>query len=293
MAKTFRLATTQVKFGWSDAGNPVNPYSDRFDPAAVPAHVEGNIRKQLRLFEQAGRRGADLVVGAEDMQRLGHFGANLDNPSPFLDLVEAIPGPTSRRIGAIAKKYRMLIVACYPEKSGRKFYNTGVLFGRNGRILGRYRKVQLPANEARVFSPGDDFPVFKTDLGNVGIAICYDMMFPEPARCLALNGADLIAHPTMGYGWDEEIGEATIKTRCMDNGVTIVVSCATRSQVVNPWGKILCDALRRRNVVVWADCDPRGRVMQDAHNYASVDSGLADIRERWTKERREIGRAHV
>ncbi len=263
MSKTVRLATTQVKFGWSDAGHPANPYSDRFDPAAVGAHVEGNIRKQLRLFEQAGRRGADFVVGAEDMQRLGHFGANMDDPSPFLDRVETLPGPTSRRVGAIAKKYRMLVVACYPEKAGRKFYNTGVLFGRDGRILGKYRKVLLPASEARIYSPGDGFPVFKTDLGNVGIAICYDMMFPEPVRCLALNGADLIAHPTMGYGWGEEIGEATIKTRCVDNGVTIVVSCGMRSQVVDCWGKILCDAGRRKNVVVFADHDPRARAARE------------------------------
>ncbi len=58
-----------------------------------------------------------------------------------------------------------------------------------------------------------------------------------------------------------------------------------RSQVVNPWGKILCDAGKRKNVVVWADWDPRTRMLQAANNYAAVDAGFADIRERWTKER--------
>ena len=285
MARTFRLATTQVTFGWSDKGHKVNPYSDGFDPAQLPAHVESNTRKQLDLFEEAGREGADIVVGAEDMQRLGHFGTFLDDTSHFRRLVERIPGPTSKRIAAIAKKYRMYIVACYPEKSGTKCYNTGVLFGRDGRILGKYRKVQLPSNETWVYSAGKTFPVFKTDLGNVGISICYDMMFPEPTRCLALNGADLVAHPTMGYGWTEKIGESTIISRAVDNGVTLIVSHSKRSQVVNPWGEILCDAGKRQNVVVFADWDPRTRMEQPANHYGTVGTGIADVRERWTKER--------
>ena len=285
MAKTFRLAVTQVTFGWSDKGHAANLYSEQFDPAELPAHIEANTRRQLDLFEEAGKNGADIVVGAEDMQRLGHFGMFLDDTSHFHRLVETIPGPTSRRIGAVAKKYRMHVVACYPEKSGSKCYNTGVLFGRNGRILGKYRKVQLPAGEDWVYASGKTFPVFRTDLGNVGISICYDMMFPEPTRCLALNGADLIAHPTMGYGWTENIGEATIKSRAVDNGVTIIVSHGKRSQVVNPWGEILCDAGRRHNVVVYADWDPRTRQEQPPNHYATLQTGFADVRERWTRER--------
>ena len=285
MAETFRLAATQVTYGWSDQGHKVNPYSKEFDPAAVPAHVRANTDLQLSLFEEAGKQGADLVVGAEDLQRLGHFGMFLDDTSVFRRLVETIPGPTSKRIAALAKKYRMYVVACYPEKSGGKFYNTGVLFDRAGRIRGRYRKVQLPSNETWVYSPGRAFPVFRTELGNVGISICYDMMFPEPTRCLALNGADLVAHPTMGYGWTEKIGESTIISRAVDSGVTIIVSHGKRSQVVNPWGEILCDAGRRKDVVVFADWDPRAEMEQPPNHYATVQTGIADVRERWTKER--------
>ncbi len=101
MAKTFRLAATQVTFGWSDKGHKANPYSEQFDPAELPAHVEANTRAQLELFEEAGKNGADIVVGAEDMQRLGHFGSFLDDTSHFRRLVETIPAPTSRRIAAI------------------------------------------------------------------------------------------------------------------------------------------------------------------------------------------------
>lgn len=285
MGRTFRLATTQVAFKWDDRGGVVNPYSDDFNPQAVPKHVESNTRQQLLLFERAGKMGADLVVGAEDMQRLGHYGMYLDDTSHFRRLVETIPGPTSKRIGAIAKKHRMYIVACYPEKSGTKYYNTGVLFDRRGRIRGKYRKVQLPASETWVYTPGRKFPVFKTELGNVAIAICYDVMFPEIIRCLALEGADIIAHPTMGYGWTEAIGEVTVRSRAFDNGVTMIVSHGKRSQVVNCWGEILCDAGTRHNVVVTADLDTKAKMAHPPNHYATIQTGIADIRERWTKER--------
>ena len=145
--------------------------------------------------------------------------------------------------------------------------------------------MQLPAGETWVYTPGKTFPVFKTDLGNVGIAICYDVMFPEPVRCLALNGADIIAHPTMGYGWTENIGEATIKTRAADNGVTMIVAHGKRSQVVNCWGEVLCDAGHRRNVVVTADLDTKAGMPHASNHYATIQTGIADVRERWTKER--------
>ena len=286
MTKTFRLASTQVKFTWSDKGGNVNPYSADFDCSAVSAHIEQNTQLQLDLFEKAGKMGADLVVGAEDMQRLGHFGCYLDDVSIFRKLVEPIPGPTSKRVAAIARKHRMHIVACYPEKSGSRYYNTGVLFDRSGRIRGKYRKVQLPASENWVYTPGSKFPVFKTDIGNIGIAICYDLMFPEIIRCLALEGADVVCVPTMGYGWTDDIGEATVKTRAADNGVTMIISCGKRSQVVNHWGEILCDAAHRANVVVTADVDTKSGMMHSANHYATVQSTIADVRERWTKERR-------
>lgn len=285
MGRTYRLATTQVAFKWDDSGGSVNPYSDDFNRDAVPKHIESNTRQQLALFEKAGKMGADLVVGAEDMQRLGHFGSYLDDQSIFKGLVETIPGPTSKRIAAIARKHRMYIVACYPEKSGRRYYNTGVLFDRNGRIRGKYRKVQLPANETWVYTPGTRFPVFKTEMGHIGIAICYDIMFPEIVRCLALSGADIIAHPTMGYGWTEDVGETTVKSRAIDNGVTVIVSHSKRSQVVNCWGEILCDAGRSPNTVVFADLDPKAKMLQPSNCYATVQTGIADVRERWTRER--------
>jgi predicted amidohydrolase len=285
MPETFRLATTQVTFQWDDRRGVVNPWSDDFDADAVGPHIESNIRRQLDLFEEAGRAGADLVVGAEDMQRLGHFGTFLDDTSIFRRHVETIPGPTSKRVAGIARKHRMYIVACYPEKSGSRYYNTGVLFSRSGRIVGKYRKVQLPAGETWVYAPGRSFPVFKTDLGNVGIAICYDIMFPEVVRCLALSGADIIAHPTMGFGWTEDIGEATVKVRAVDNGVTMIVACGRRSMIVDCWGRVLADAGKRKNVVVTADVNTKAGMPQPANHYATVQSGIADVRERWTRER--------
>ena len=285
MAKRYRLASTQCSFIWGPK-RKYNPYDERFEPESVPEKIERNIALQMRLFEEAGRKGADLVVGAEDMQRLGRYGKYLRDPSIFRKLLETIPGPTSRRVAKVAKKHRMYIVACYYEKVGRRCYNTAVLFSRHGRILGKYRKVQLAAGETWFASPGSRFPVFKTELGNIGIATCYDMWFPEVVRCLALEGADIICHPTMGYGWNDDIGECAIKSRCVDNGVHIIVSCSKRSQVVSPWAEILCDAGYQQNVVVFADVDSsRGQVQADDNYETLLAGGIGDVRERIAKER--------
>ncbi len=85
------------------------------------------------------------------------------------------------------------------EKEGSLIYNTGVLMDRGGNIAGKYRKVQLPLAEAEFgVTPGCEFPVFDTDFGKIGILICFDHFFPEPARILSYNGAEIIFVPTIG-----------------------------------------------------------------------------------------------
>ena len=104
-------------------------------------------------------------------------------------------------------------------KKGFGAGNTAFFLGRDGREIGRYHKVQLPVHE-QLKEPGDRFPVFETpDLGGVGMLICYDMVFPETARCMALNGADILFNPTLGGaafgGW--EISRAAFRTRAVEN----------------------------------------------------------------------------
>ena len=285
MAKTYRLAATQPVMGWPRK-RKYNPYEECFDPDSVGENISGNVALQLKLFEEAGRNGADLVVGTEAMCGLGHYGTYLRDQSVFRKHLETIPGPTSRRIAKIAREYRMFIVACYYEKVGRRCYNTAALFGRAGRIVGKYRKVQLTTNERWFCKPGNSFPVFKTELGNIGIVICHDISFPEICRCIGLAGADIICFPTGGYGRTEDIGEACMKTRCVENGVHLIVSHFKRSQIVSPWGEILSDAGHRDNVVVYADIDPKRGQHVEPNNYWTVVTGTSDHRERYMKQRR-------
>ena len=139
-----------------------------------------------------------------------------------------VPGPLQRR-----------------HRAGRPAYNTAFLLGRDGKEIGRYHKVNLPlAEQSR--ARGRRFPVFPTpDLGTVGMLICYDMVFPEAARCLALGGADVVFHPTLGgaaFG-DDDISLAAFRTRAVENFVYLVVAMRGHgSMIISPQGKVLATA---------------------------------------------------
>jgi len=263
-----------------------NPYHKQFDLDALDEHVRATTDKALRMFERAGRKGLDLVLGGEDMQ---HVAGVMPLPPP-LNLLrrysQPVPGPLCERIAAVARRYNMYTAACFFERAGGRYYNTAVMFDGNGRLVGKYRKVHLPPQEACVLTPGRELPVFRTELGKVGFMICYDIMFPETARCLALRGAELLCHPTAGYGWTEPIGDVQLRARAVDNDVSIVVSCTQRSQVVNFWGDVLADAGRRKDVIVHARLDPRQpRRFAPGHAHREL-TGIAQVRGELFRERR-------
>ena len=111
-------------------------------------------------------------------------------------LSEKVPeGFTTRALAELSRKHGMFLVAGIAERDGAKFYNSAVLTGPDG-FIGLYRKTHLFFEEKLWFSPGDTgFPVFPTDAGMIGIMICFDWFFPESMRVLALQGAEVVAHP--------------------------------------------------------------------------------------------------
>lgn len=144
------------------------------------------------LIEQAAEQKADLVVLPET---LTYFGTGLK----FADCAEPIPGPSTDYFGELARRHNLYIVAGLLERDQHLVYNVAALIGPDGKLLGKYRKVTLPRGEIEGgITPGTEYPVFETRFGKVGMMVCYDGFFPEVARELTNNGAEVIAWPVWG-----------------------------------------------------------------------------------------------
>jgi predicted amidohydrolase len=153
-------------------------------------------RDNCRLYEpllaEAARQKADLAVLGEVVPSVG-LGKKVQ------EIAEPIPGPTTEYFGELAKKYNLHIVVSLNERDRHLVYNAAVLLGPDSKLIGKYRKVCLPRGEIEEgVAPGNDYPVFDTRFGKVGLMICYDGFFPEVARELANRGAEVIAWPVWG-----------------------------------------------------------------------------------------------
>jgi predicted amidohydrolase len=151
-----------------------------------------NCRMYERLLADAARQRADLVVLGETITYVG-----LDKRPD--DVAESIPGPSTDYFAGLAKQHNFYIVVGLYERDQHLVYNVAVLIGPDGQIAGKYRKVCLPRDEiANGVTPGDEYPVFDTRFGRLGMMVCYDGFFPEVARELANRGAEVIAWPVWG-----------------------------------------------------------------------------------------------
>lgn len=148
------------------------------------------------LLRKVGEAGADLVVTGEDIANLFDAATYLDDRTIFRNLAQETCGDAHQVLPQVARHYQMHIVARFFELEADKIYNSSVLFGRDGHVIGRYHKVHLPVYEGWQVTAGDSFPAFETDLGMVGMLICYDQMWSESAAACALNGARIICHPS-------------------------------------------------------------------------------------------------
>jgi len=141
---------------------------------------------------EAARQGVALVVLPET---LTYYGTG----KTMAECAEPIPGPSTDCFGKLAREHSLHLVAGLVEREGKSLYNVAVLIGPDGEIVGKYRKVCLPRSEVTAgLTPGHEYPVFQTSFGKVGMMICYDGFFPEVARNLSNNGAEIIAWPVWG-----------------------------------------------------------------------------------------------
>ncbi len=167
--------------------------------------------------------------------------------APLKDRAESVTGPTFQLLSAWSKKNRCYTVVSIHEVDNGRYYNTAILVGRNGELVGRYRKNHLTWGETRKgLLPGQDFPVFELDFGKVGIQICWDNWFPESARALRLNGAEVILMPIAGDGMTNH-RDHTWAARAAENCVYMVTSATYPSRddgvapcrIYDPEGRII------------------------------------------------------
>jgi predicted amidohydrolase len=176
------------------------------------------------------------------------------------DVAEPIPGPATERLAQAARRNSLWLVAGLTERQGDIVYNTAVLFDRQGRIAGKYRKVHLPREEWKQgVRPGHAYPVFQTDFGTVAIQICYDWFFPESTAIFALKGAEVVFAPTWGNTLPDQDGkvdgESTFRVRARDNAVYMVPSVYSgNSLVIDPMGRMLASS-NGKTGVFWAEVD--------------------------------------
>ena len=171
-----------------------------------------NLEQFVPAIEEAARRKADFVCLGE-----GVTVAGLDKS--YVEVAEPVPGPSTEFLGTLAAKHRLFIIAGVYERKEKRVYNTSLLLGRDGQLLGKYRKVCLPREEIDGgITPGSEYPVFETEPGKVGMMICWDLSFPEVARELARKGAEVIFLPIWGGN------ETLARARAIENQVYLVTS---------------------------------------------------------------------
>ncbi len=221
-----------VTGGLIQMANPIN------DPEATVAEVrDAMVAKHMPLIEEAGKRGVQLLC-LQEMFNGPYFCPSQD--SRWCDIAETIPGPTIETMQQIARKHAMvMVVPIYEREMAGVYYNTAAVIDANGEYLGKYRKNHIPHTagfwEKYFFKPGNlGYPVFQTAYAKVGVYICYDRHFPEGARLLGLNGAEIVFNPSATVkGLSQYLWKLEQPAHAVANG--FFMGCNNRVGTEEPW----------------------------------------------------------
>jgi beta-ureidopropionase len=243
------------------------------------------IDKHMPLIEEAGKRGVQLLC-LQELFYGPYFCA--EQEKRWYDLTERIPdGPTTKMMQEVAKRLGMVIVVpIYEEEMTGVYYNAAAVIDADGKYLGKYRKHHIPHVapgfwEKFYFRPGNlGYPVFETAAGRVGVYICYDRHFPEGARILGLNGAEIVLNPSATVaGLSEYLWKLEQPAHAVANGY--FVGAINRVGFEQPWniGEFYGQSYF---------CDPRGQLIAQASRdkdelvVADLDLGMIQqVRNTW------------
>ena len=233
------LNAPAARVEWREAGferieapkpRPVRVSAIRFRPQGTKEPAV-SVKQLIGIAESKLREQTDVVLFPEAITLIG-------TGKTYIAVSESIPGPTTATLGEFARKRGTWVVAGIMERDGATVYNTSVLINRQGAVAGKYRKVYLPQAEVDGgLTPGSEYPVFDTDFGKVGMMICYDAQFADPARYLAMRGAELILMPIWGGP------ELLTRGRALENQVFIATSGYDYpASVVDPEGAVIASS---------------------------------------------------
>ena len=232
------------------------------------------IEKHLKLIEQAAKKKVQVLC-LQEIFYGPYFCA--EQNTRWYEMTESVPdGPTIKLMQKLAAKYRMVIVVpIYEKEMTGLYYNTAAVIDADGKYLGKYRKHHIPQVapgfwEKFYFTPGDTgYPAFQTKYARIGVYICYDRHFPEGARILGMNGAEIVFNPSATVaGLSEYLWELEQPAHAVANGYFVgalnrvgkeapwnIGEFYGKSYFCNPRGKIIAQAGRDKDELVVADLD--------------------------------------
>ena len=257
-----------VKCGLIQASNPIN------DESVPVADIQkAMLDKHLGMIDDAGKKGVQILC-LQEIFNGPYFCPGQD--TRWYDATEPVPGPTCDLMAEYARKYSMVIVVpIYEIEQPGVYYNTAAVIDADGSYLGKYRKNHIPHcnpgfYEKFFFRPGNmGYPVFDTAYGRVGVYICYDRHFPEGARALGLNGAEIVFNPSATVaGLSQYLWKLEQPAHAVANGYYLgaINRVGTEapwnigrfygsSYFVNPRGEFLAEASEDQDELVIADLD--------------------------------------
>jgi len=224
---------------------------------------ESNLARSLELIELTAKEGARLIILPE-CALTGYCFSSLEEAFP---VAEPIVGPSTEQVMAACRELNVYVVLGLLERDGDKCYNTAVLLGPHG-LVGKHRKLHLPyMGIDRFVEPGDlPLTVYDTEVGKIGMGICYDLMFAEHSRVLALQGADILVFPSSWPKVGRVLSDYIVPTRAIENRVFCVAvnrvgtERGTKfpggSKIVHWFGRTLAEGKPDEEDILYAEVEP-------------------------------------
>jgi deaminated glutathione amidase len=198
--------------------------------------IERNLKSLEKLFHAAAGEGANIICTPE-LALQGFYLPEAHEQEKFHSIAEPLDGANILELGRLAKELKVYIAVGFFERFEGEIFNSVALLDPRGKCLGAYRKVHLAEIESQYYRAGNQFNIFETDFGTIGLMTCFDRQFPETTRALSLQGARLILNPAAGgYG---EWNQAMLRTRAYENKIYILFSHPMECFVVDPFGDLI------------------------------------------------------